>query len=209
MATTTTITGTGLAAPRRFTVAEYHRMVEAGILDEDDRIELICGEIIELSPIGRGHLSCTDKLTMTLAPALSGRAIVRVQGSFQLADDGEPEPDLLVLRWRDDFYAESVATPEDVLLIMEVAGSSLEYDRAVKARLYGEAMIPEYWLWDLDHRVVLVHREPGQAGYGTVTTVGGREPLSPLSFPDLSLTPEDIFPRPHEKSPRTPPAIAQ
>lgn len=194
MATATAITATRLATPHRFTRADYHRMAEAGILGERDRVELIYGEIIEMSPIGNPHLVCVDRLNLGLTPRLQGTAIVRVGGSIPLSDDGEPQPDIVVLRWRDDVYEHPPATPADVLLIIEVADSSLAYDRQVKARLYAEARVPEYWLWDLNGRSVIVHREPGPDGYQSVTRVRGRAPLRPLAFPDLTLIPEEFIP---------------
>lgn len=193
MATATTVTP-GLMTPRRFTVEEYHRMAEAGILGEDDRIELIDGEIIEMSPIGPAHQSTVDALTDGLVPRLRGRAIVRVQGSFLLTADGEPEPDILVLRPRADRYAFALPGPGDVLLIMEVAHSSLAYDRDVKALRYAAAGIPEYWLWDLIHRLLLVHRDPTPQGSRQLLTLRGADPISPLAFPDLVLTPDAVLP---------------
>ena len=110
-------------ARRLFTVAEYLAMGEAGILHEDERVELLAGEIIQMAAIGNRHLFCTDALTMLFAPALVGRAIVRVQGSIQLDEYGMPEPDIVLLRLRPDYYDET-ATPADVLLLIEVADSS-------------------------------------------------------------------------------------
>ncbi len=171
-------------------------MIEAGILGEDDRVELIEGEIIQMSPIGHLHLVLVDILSNLFAFRLHGRAIIRTQGSIEIPQLSEPEPDIVVLRWRDDFYAGKHASAEDVLLIMEVADSSLRYDREVKGPLYADAGIPDYWLWDLNSRSVLVHREPDRGSYRSIATLRGDDALSPLAFPDLSITPDGTFPSP-------------
>lgn len=193
--TTTTITATGLVEPRRFTAAEYHRMVEAGILDEDDHTELIEGEIVVMSAMGRRHRILVNRLTERLVLALHGRGIVQIQSSTPLTDDTEPEPDIVVYRWREDFYASEDARPEeDIFLIMEVADSSLAYDRTVKSRIYAATGIPEYWLWDVNGRAALVYRRPGPSGYEEMTTHRGNEGVSPAAFPDLVLVPDEIIP---------------
>src|SRR5262245_60762383 len=115
-----------------FTVADYHRMVEAGILDEDDRVELIEGEIVDMAPIGRKHQARVDHLVELFVQRVAGRAIVRSQGSIRLNERSEPEPDVVLLRWREDYYADADAGPADVLLVVEVADSSLVHDRDVK-----------------------------------------------------------------------------
>src|SRR5262245_4728910 len=137
-----------VATRRRFTRAEYYRMAEVGILGEDDRVELIKGEIIEMSPIGRRHTAFVGNLTQLLAVRLAGRALVWVQNPVALADDTEPQPDLAVLRRRRVPYKDREAWAEDALLLIEVADSSLAYDRTTKLRLYGEAGIAEYWVVD-------------------------------------------------------------
>ena len=132
---------------KRFTRAEYYRMVEVGILKPDDRVELIRGEIVEMSPIGPRHRAFVENLTMLLAPRLVGRAIVSIQLPVALADDTEPQPDVKVLRRRADVpYKEREAWGEDVVLVMEVSDTSLRYDRGTKLRLYAGAGIPEYWI---------------------------------------------------------------
>jgi Uma2 family endonuclease len=137
-----------VAARRRFTRAEYYRMAEAGILRPDDRVELIKGEIVEMSPIGRRHNAFVGNLNQLLVVRLAGRAIVWVQSSIALADDTEPQPDFAVLRRGTVSYKERDAWAEDALLVIEVAESSLAYDRSTKQRLYAEAGIPEYWVVD-------------------------------------------------------------
>ena len=139
--TTTTATRPQISR-RLFTVAEYLAMGEAGILHEDERIELLAGEIIYMAPMGDPHLFCTDSLNALLVPALIGRAVVRIQGSIRLDDFNAPEPDVVLLRPRDRYYADP-AKPEDVFLIIEVAETSLDYDSGPKAAAYAAAGIPE------------------------------------------------------------------
>ena len=183
--TTTTATQSQIAR-RLFTVAEYMAMGEAGILGEDERIELLAGEIIEMAPIGNRHLFATDALTMLLAPALVGRAVVRVQGSIQLDDYGAPEPDIVVLRPRPGYEAES-AMPADVLLLIEVADSSLEYDRGFKLALYAAAGIPEVWIVNLRTGEVEAGADPVGTEYTSVRTVSADGSISPQAFPDVAL----------------------
>ena len=189
---TTTATQSQIAR-RLFTVAEYMAMGEAGILGEDERIELLAGEIIKMAPIGNPHLFCTDALTMLLVPALVGRAVVRVQGSIQLDDYGAPEPDIVVLRPRPDYYAGS-AMPADVLLLIEVADSSLEYDRGFKLALYAAAGIPELWIANLRTGEVETCANPVGTEYTSVRTVSADGSISPQAFPDMTLELRQFMP---------------
>jgi Uma2 family endonuclease len=181
------------ATRHRFTVEDYHRMVEAGILAEDAPVELIEGEIVEVAPIGRRHLACVDRLTYAFVPALGERAIVRVQGSIPAGVFSEPQPDLVLLRPRADFYETSDPEPRDVLLVVEVTDTTLRYDRDVKMPLYARAGFPEAWLANVNNRQVIVHRDPSPEGYREVFEVRGRAHLSPLAFPDLVLTLDQVF----------------
>src|SRR5262245_1469120 len=133
-------------ARRLFTRQEYHRMGEVGILKPTDRVELIRGEIVEMSPIGRRHVAFVDNLTQLLVLGLAGCAIVSVQNPVVLADDTEPQPDLSIRRRRSVPYKDREAHADDALLLIEVADTSLRYDRSTKLRLYAEAAIPESWL---------------------------------------------------------------
>src|SRR4051794_31509585 len=177
----------------RFTVLDYHRMAETGILREDDRVELIEGEIVDMTPLGRRHLARVDHLAELLFRGLGERAIVRVQGSIRLGERSEPQPDLVLLRRRADYYAETDAGPADILLVVEVADTSLAHDRDVKVPLYARAGIPEVWLIDLNGENIAIYREPGSAGYRDVFTVRGDARLSPRAFPELVLTPGQII----------------
>ena len=175
-----------------FTVDDYHRMVESGILNEDSRVELIEGEIVDMPPIGPWHMSAVDILNERFVQALAGRAITRVQSSVRLGQRLEPQPDLALLRHRPDFYRQSDAGPEDVLLLVEVADTTLSYDRDVKLQLYARYGISEVWLVDLNGHLIIVGRTPGPHGYQDVSEVRGADRVSPLAFPDLSLTVDEI-----------------
>ena len=178
---------------RRFTRKEYYRLAEAGILAERERVELIRGDIIEMSPIGPRHAAFVDNLTNLLARRLPDEAIVRTQGPVALTDDTEPQPDLTVLRRRAVPYKEREAWAEDALLVIEVAEASLAYDRSTKLRLYAEAGIPESWVVDCAAETVEVHRGPGPEGYRDVSLVAGVATLALQAFPDVELRTTDIF----------------
>lgn len=183
-----------VAAVRRlFTREEYHRMGAVGILKPTDRVELIRGEIIRMSPIGRRHYAFLNNLNQLLVVRLAGRAIVAVQGPLILAADTEPEPDLAIIRHRSVPYKEREAHAEDVLLIIEVAESSLGYDRSTKLRLYAEAGIPEYWVVDCAAESIEVYRTPHAGGYRELSLVTGGATVSLQAFPDVALTLAEIF----------------
>jgi len=182
------------AARRLFTRAEYHRMGEVGILTSRDRVELIRGEIIQMSPIGRRHYAFVNNLNQLLIARLAGRAILAVQGPIVLTDDTEPEPDLAVIRRRTPPYKDREAHAEDAFLLIEVAESSLAFDRTTKLRLYAAAGIPEYWVVDCVAESIEVHRVPGADGYRDVTlVVGPAATVTPQAFPDVALSLTEIF----------------
>jgi Uma2 family endonuclease len=180
-------------ARRRFTREEYHRMGQTGILKPTDRVELIRGEIVEMSPIGPRHLAFVNNLTQLLVLRLAGRAVVSVQNPVVVADDSEPQPDLAVLRRRPRPYKEAAPEAEDVLLLIEVAETSLGYDRRTKLRLYAEVGIAEYWIVDCAAEAVEVYRAPGRQGYGQMVRMAGAESVSPQAFPDVVVPLADIF----------------
>jgi len=172
---------------RLFTVAEYHKMAEAGILSEDDRVELLEGEIVAMSPIGSRHAACVDRLAQCLVVQVGGRAIVRVQNPIRLGEHSEPQPDVALLKPRPDFYASSHPGPEHVLLVIEVAETSAAVDREVKVPLYARFGVPEVWLVDLAGDQVEVFREPSAEGYREVRVLRRGESLAPALLPDLLL----------------------
>ncbi len=179
--------------PYRFTRADYHRMVDAGILHEDSPVELIEGEILQMSPIGRRHKAGVDRLNRIFTVSLGDAAIVRVQSSVSLGDRTEPEPDVVLLRPRADFYADADETPDDVLLVVEVADSSLEYDRRTKAPLYARHGIPELWIVDQNRDRITRYVDPTPNGYATPRVFRRGESLSPLTFPTLTIQVDDVL----------------
>lgn len=181
---------------RRFTREEYHRMAEAGILREDDRVELIEGEIVHMTPIGRRHAVCVAELNRLLFPAIGQRALLWPQNPIALPNDTEPQPDIVLLRPRADGYLDDDAHPADVLLLVEVADTSQRYDRLVKVPLYGRAGVPEVWIVDLSGEVVEVYRAPTPGGYAQVDRVGRGGAVSPAAFPDIVLSVDAILLRP-------------
>ena len=174
-------------ARRRFSVDEYYRMAAAGILHEDDRVELLDGEIIDMAAIGSRHAMCVDFLAEWFIVRLAGRALVRVQNPVRLGPHSEPEPDLTLVRRRTDRYATAHPGPGDVLLLIEVSDTSLAYDRDVKVPRYAAAGIAEVWIVDLEAERVLVYRRPRADSYEHVATVRRSGTLSLAAFPDLAL----------------------
>jgi Uma2 family endonuclease len=178
---------------RSFTVEEYYRMAEAGILSEDDRVELLEGEIVEMPPIGSRHASSVDRLTQLFAERVRHRAILRVQNPVRLGPRTEPQPDLALLRPRPDFYAQAHPGPQDVFLIVEVGETSADFDREIKVPLYARAGVPEVWLLDLGAGHVEVYREPTAQGYRDVHRLQRGQRLAPEAFPDLDLAVDEIL----------------
>jgi len=193
---------------RRFSTEEYHRMVQAGILHEDDRVELIEGEIVEMAPIGSYHASRVILLNRLFSQRVGERAIVGVQSPIHLGEHSEPQPDIVLLRPRPDFYANSHPSPEDILLLIEVAVTSLDYDREVKVPLYARAGIGETWLvvpsashalsevegsgQALAGESIEVYRRPGPEGR-QVRSVRRGERLAPEALPEVQLLADDIL----------------
>ena len=173
---------TTLPRRRKLDVEAYHRMAEVGIFAPDERVELIDGEIVEMVPIGSEHASVTSSLVQRFVLAVGDAAFVTGSMPLRLDPMNEPEPDVLILRPRADRYRTALPGPGDVLLVVEVANSSLDYDRAVKAPLYAAAGVPEFWLVDLVHAGVEVHRAPADGVYDRVerATVGE---LAPAALP--------------------------
>jgi Uma2 family endonuclease len=178
---------------RRFTVDEYYEMARAGILGEDDRVELIDGEIVEMAPIGPGHAGGVEALHETLLRLFGDRAQVRAQNPIRLDPYNEPEPDLALVRRRPDSYRTAHPTPSDVFLVIEVSDTTLATDRGIKMPLFARYGIPEAWVIDLRHQVVLVHREPTPDGYRLISTARRGERLRPLAFPDREVAVDDLL----------------
>ena len=182
---------------RLFTADEYHRMAEAGVLGPDDRVELVDGEIVEMSPIGSPHAACVDRLNVLVQRLGSVQAIVRVQNPIRLDAHSEPQPDLSILKYRADFYSAAHPAPADVLLVVEVADTSLPYDRDVKIPLYARAGIAEAWLIDLASATVDVFTQPTPQGYRQSRRASRGDRLVSLAFPAATLLASHVFGDPH------------
>ena len=181
---------------RRFSVDEYHRMAEAGILTEKDRVELIDGEIVEMTPISSRHASVVKRLNALLTGCLGARAIVSVQDPVQLSKESEPQPDVVLLRPTPDFYAGSHPEPVDTLLLIEVADTSLLQDRLSKAAIYAAAGNPDYWIVNLRDELVEVMRHPdaGEARYREVRTAARGEWLELVALPACGVAVTELLP---------------
>lgn len=162
-------------------------MVDAGILRQDDRVELIRGQVVTMSPIGPAHNALVDRALRTMAQAVGDRAIVRVQGSVQLDDYSEPQPDVTLLRPREDFYYSAHPLPADILLIVEVSQSSMAYDRGLKAGLYAEAGIQEYWVVDVTGRRLIAYTDVHDGEYRSVRVLKREDVLAPQLLPECSI----------------------
>jgi len=182
------------AVTYKFTVGEYNRMGEVGILREDDRVELIEGEIVRMSAIGNRHLGAVNRLNALFASlAINRRAVVSVQNPVIVGQYSEPEPDVVLLRFTDTFYGDRTPAAEDVLLLIEVADSSVDFDRLTKVALYAQAEIVEVWLVDLTQDRIEVYRSPGAGSYAEKLVLKRGENIAPQAFPDIQAKVEDII----------------
>ena len=185
-----------LPATRRFTVDDYYKMAEVGILGEDDRVELIEGEIVEMTPIGPLHAGEVNELFGLFFVRFANHANVRSQSPVRLSHKSEPEPDIALARpeqVRGRSYRVEHPTAEDVLLIVEVADSSLDYDLGRKARLYARHGIPELWVLDQRNDRLVLHREPTPRGYAAVRTLERGESVAPLAFSETAFTVDELL----------------
>lgn len=174
----------------RFTTDEYEQMIAAGILTEEDRVELIEGEIIEMSPIGDDHVFALNSLAELFFQNLEGRAIISIQNPIRLSDRSRPQPDIALWRRKS---RRSLPGPGDILLLVEISDTTLNFDRNVKLPLYAQAGISEVWIVDLVDERIDAYREPLDDVYNLFESyhAGGR--ISPLAFPDVALAVDDIF----------------
>ena len=176
-----------------FTVDEYYRMADVGILGPEDRVELIDGEIIEMSPIGNRHLACVNRATETFIAAFKGRAVVSPQNPLRLSNYTEPQPDLVLLEPRSDFYASKRPVAEDALLVLEVSDTTLRYDWNVKLPHYAAAGVREVWIENLQEDLLLVCRDPSGNEYKTCLTLKRGDSVSLAVFPDVEFKVEDFL----------------
>ena len=182
-----------IPAKTRISVARYQKMVAAGVLTGDDRIELIEGEMIDMAPIGSKHAAITARLTKLFILAAGDDAILSPGGPVNLGDFSEPQPDLLLLRQRADYYSGKIPEAADVLLIIEVSDTTLRYDQTVKWALYARYGISEYWVVDVEARLIQVHRDPKESGYTQSLVFAQADTLSPLHIPDVRVSVRSLF----------------
>jgi Uma2 family endonuclease len=186
-----------MAEPLRklFTRDEYYAMAEAGILKPEDRVELIEGEIYYMTPIGNPHAGCVNRLVRWFSVLTAAdRAVLSPQNPVNLTDISEPQPDVTLLRPREDFYGDGHPTPADVLLLVEVADSSIGFDRHTKIPLYARCGIPEAWLVDINKQILEVHRNPTPSGYRSIQSFRRGDRIAPQAFPDFEIAVESILP---------------
>jgi Uma2 family endonuclease len=176
-----------------FTVDEYYRMAEAGILPERPRTELINGEIIEVSPMGSLHAAVVSGVTDVFVPLFKGKALLRPQLPLRINKYNEPEPDIVLLNPRTDRYSLRHPGPSDVFLVIEIAATSLKYDRDVKLPIYAEFQLPEVWIADLSEHVLLVYRDPAGKSYKTALQFRVGDRLCCLAFPEIGVEVSEIL----------------
>lgn len=172
---------------RRWNVDEYHRIIAAGILAPNDRVELLEGRIIEMVPQETPHASTTSSFGNDFVLLFAGKAWVRQQLPITIAPDSEPEPDIAVVRLDQTRYRDRHPYPEDVYLLIEVSDATLSYDRDHKAKVYARANIPEYWLVDVKQKRVLVFREPQGEGYQVEEVLDRTATIAPVALPDVVI----------------------
>lgn len=178
---------------RRFTVDEYHRMVAAGILGEDDRVELLDGQVVEMPPIGPEHAGCVDEVVRLLYRVVGEGVTIRVQSPVVVTEYWEPYPDVAVLRSRPGGYRARHPGPDDVLLLVEVADTTLARDRGTKIPAYARAGIVETWLVDLAGDEVEVYRHPAPEGYRDVRRVTRDGTLTAVRLPGLTIPAAELL----------------
>lgn len=173
---------------KKWTVDELLGMEKAGLLDPEKKIELIDGEVYEMS-IGEDHAGVVRRLSKVLERTYGDGAVISVQNPIRMGNSGLPQPDFALLRPREDLYAKIHPKPEDVLLVIEVADSSLKYDRGKKLRSYAQNGIAEVWIVNLSGEQTEVYREPSGNKYREQTTVDRGQSVAPLAFPNDPITP--------------------
>jgi Uma2 family endonuclease len=187
------LNGPAPGARHKLSVNDYDRMGEAGILHEDDRIELIEGDLIDMAPIGSRHASTVARLERLLIRAVNDRAVIFGQNPMRLSDHSEPQPDVMVLKPRPDDYFDALPEPAEVLVLIEVADRSIDYDRKIKLPLYARHGIVEFWLIDLNTRMLERYTEAGAEGYGRHETLDSRNRINPVLLPEAIIDLNQLF----------------
>lgn len=183
------------ALPQRkvFTVEDYHKMIDAGVFAGNPNYELIEGEIVKKMTQGDFHIACVNRLTRLFGRFYNDEFILSVQNAVVIGDISEPEPDIALLKFQEDFYASGKADSDDVLLLIEVSDSTVKYDRNVKTRLYAEAGVVEVWIVNLPDQIIEVYSEPKKGKYQTIEKFDKKQTISPKSLPKVNLKVSDIF----------------
>ena len=174
-------------------INEWRRLGEANIFPPESRLELINGEILEMAPIGFNHAGHVIRLLNFFAPLVSNKALVNAQNPLQLGDLSEPEPDFMLLKPNADFYSSRHPNANDVLLLIEVADSSLTFDQNQKLRLYALHGIPEYWLLNLNDECLEVYRKPNDEVYAEKTTLRAGDTITLSQLNEISIRMADIL----------------
>jgi Uma2 family endonuclease len=182
-------------AKHRFSVEDYYRMAETGVLRSDARVELLDGQIIDMSPIGPFHGGVTRFLIEFFAAASKKRWITAAQNPVRLNDHSEPQPDLMLLKWSAGYYKKRQPTPKDVFLLVEISDTSLERDQEEKLPAYARSGVAEVWIVDLNEQVIEVYRQPRLAGYASKTILSAGDMASPLMFPDVKVDVGELLKR--------------
>lgn len=175
----------------RWSTEEYHQMASAGLLDETDRVELIEGELVDMAPIGSKHAFNVDRFARAIQLAVGKAFFVRVQNPILLGEHSEPQPDIAVVK--DKNYAKSHPGAEDVLLVVEVSDTTLDYDRDVKLSLYARHGIPEVWLLDVNANELTIYREPVEGQYRLIRKPTASEVVSPMHVPGVAITLAEVL----------------
>ncbi|MCC3447008.1 MAG: Uma2 family endonuclease [Microcoleus sp. PH2017_25_DOB_D_A] len=178
---------------RLLTVQEYDRMTEIGIFDEDERVELLAGQIVKMAAKGTAHGAAVKRTEKLLENRLGERVLVRLQDPVRLDNYSEPEPDISVVIPDPLYYEDHHPTPSEIYLIVEVADTTLRTDCGIKAKIYAESGIADYWVLDVNNRQLHVFREPSQDGYQSIAVLGDDASISPLQFPDVSFMVRDML----------------
>ncbi|HLH29800.1 MAG TPA: Uma2 family endonuclease [Terriglobia bacterium] len=178
---------------KKFTVEDYYHMAEAGILQPDERVELIEGEVVEMSPIGDPHGVITDRANMIFARGLGDKVVVSVQRPVRINRYNELQPDVVLIRPRENFYGTRHPRPEDVVLLIEVSDTTLRKDQLVKLPIYARSGIPEVWIIDINADAIHTYRQPQRDRYLTTASVGRGESVSPAAFPEFVMRVEDLL----------------
>lgn len=176
-----------------FTTDEYEAMIHAGVLTKDHRVELINGEIVEMSPIGPLHASIVSRLIRLFTQRVGDRAIVNVQNPIRADEQSEPQPDVVLVKYRDDFYRDAHPTPADTLLVIEVADSTLDADRRIKIPLYAQSGVPEVWIVNVLDECIEIYRQPARGDYQEKRTLRGDAVVAPANLPEAQIKAADLF----------------